>query len=300
MCAPSCFCRRAAIEKIGPFKRGLIQLQDFDYWIRACKKKLEIKLHKDPLLQYRTLFGDNLSGDRNTNRIKFETAALYRSYFEDVPIDLLHQAFGDKITLGAFDSCPDIEIDKSFLLLEHSSQVVKVIGMERMIQLLEDDAVYGKLKAERGFGIKDFFQLTKSNNVDSIKRDGKLKKGLIYIRRKLLYYLRFVFTEGPKWSDAQVKQRIQYYLEQGDHKRALMVLHGYRRFPPGPTIFATLLKVLNKIIVKVGALLKIISTLPVKLFRTMAGNVRIKISAILNPPSIMEDVFLLGRMYDYS
>ena len=69
LCAPSCFCTRLALEKVGFFKRGLIQLQDFDYWIRACKNSLNIKLFNNPLIQYRYLEGENLSNKNNNNRL---------------------------------------------------------------------------------------------------------------------------------------------------------------------------------------------------------------------------------------
>lgn len=297
LCAPSCFCRRSAIEKIGTFKRGLIQLQDFDYWIRACKKKLVIKLHKDPLIQYRTLFGDNLSADRNLGRINFETVALYKNYFEDTPIDLLHHAFGEKITLGAFDACPEIEIDKAFLFLEHSSSAIRAIGMEQMIELFENDEAYERLRNYRNFNTTNFFQLLMPSQKGVVTHISELKEGLIQIKNILLSSLRFIFTEGPKWTDAQVKQHIQYYLERGDHRRALMVLHGYRRFPPGPTIFATLLKVFNKIIVKIRALLSRI----ISIILNNTRNPIAKVKAVFAPSSvIMTKVFFLSRMYDYS
>ena len=57
LCAPSCFCRQSTIKKVGRFRRGLIQLQDFDYWIRACKKNLVIKLYEKPVIQYRSSQG---------------------------------------------------------------------------------------------------------------------------------------------------------------------------------------------------------------------------------------------------
>lgn len=310
LCAPSCFCRRTAIEKVGRFKRGLIQLQDFDYWIRACKKKLVIKLHQDPLLQYRYLYGANLSDKRNMNRVVVETLAIYRSYFDEAPIDLLHKAFGEKITSNTVGACPDVEIDKSFLFLEHSVPAVKAIGMERIISQLEDDRGYEKLKAERRFDTASFFQLMRSNDLHVVNLSGKLKEASILIGILLVRYLGFILTEAPRWTDAQVKQRIEYYLERGDYKRAMMVVHGYRRFPPGPTILATILKILNKVFAKTGILLnkairyiltKTRNSL-IKIRNTPAAirNTLIKIKNALEPPLVMERVFTLSRMYDYS
>jgi len=291
LCAPSCFCRRIAVEKIGWFKRGLIQLQDFDYWIRACKKNLVIKLYKDPLLQYRYLYGANLSDKRNQNRTALETRTIYRSFFDEAPIDLLHKSFGEKITLDAMDNCPDIEIDKSFLFLEHSNPTIKGIGLERITLQLEDDEIYEKLRAEREFNTAKLFQLLKTNKIDAINDAGTFKKRFAFIRNLLGRYLRMIISEGPRWTDAQVKQRIQYYLEQGDQKRAIMVAHGYRRFPPGPTLFATIFKVLDKIFVK-------ISTVLINKIRSVLAKIRTV--HIPKPKLVMERVYSLSRMYDYS
>ncbi len=294
LCASSCFCRRSAIEKVGQFKRGLIQLQDFEYWIRACKKDLVINLFKEPLIQYRYLYGKNLSDKSNMNRVVVETSAIYRHFFKDASLDLLHKSFGEKITLGAFDDCSDIEIDKSFLFLEHSIPAVKLIGFERIIMQLEDNEIYEKLRAERELGTSRFFQLTNSTNVSEINNVARVKKEFIFIRDFLERYLRFSISEGPRWTETQVKQHIKYYMEQGDDKRAIMVAHGYQRFPPGPTIFATLYKVLKKIN---KIILKLLHNLFITI-RTPLVNIR---TTYLTPapPQVLEGVYTLNRMYDY-
>lgn len=191
LCAPTCFCRRTAVEKVGQFKRGMIQLQDFDYWIRACKKNLVIKLNKHPVLQYRFLFGANLSGHRNMNRIEVETSVLYRSFFDDAPIDLLRKSFGQKITMDAFDDDPNIEIDKSFLFLEHSIPAIRAIGVERLILQFDDEETYKILTTERDFDPSKLFKFVKYNNLkpDSFVR--KLKTGLVFIRNFFLRYIPF-------------------------------------------------------------------------------------------------------------
>lgn len=296
LCAPTCFCRRTAIEKIGRYKRGLIQLQDFDYLIRACKKELVVKLHKDPLLQYRYLFGANLSDSQNTDRILLETATMYRSYFDEAPIDLLHKAFGEKITLDALDACPDIEIDKSFLFLEHSIPTIKEIGIERIILQFEDDRIYEKLRTEREFDTTKLFKLAKAGNMDVINFVGQIRKGLKFIRNFFLRYLPLLITEGPRWTEAQVEQRIGYYLEHGDRKRAIMMAHGYKRIPPGPTIFAVILNLFDRIIVKLRTYLHACFDRERTLLRAFLRKIR---SSHL-PLPVLEDVFTLSRIYDYS
>ena len=275
LCAPSCFCRRTAIETVGWFKRGLIQLQDFDYWIRACKKELVIKLFKERLIQYRHLYGANLSDKRNINRSTVETLAIYRSFFEEAPIDLLQESFNEKITVDAVDDYPDIEIDKSFLLLDHSTPTVRTIGIERIILQLEDDKIYEKLRIERQFDTAKFFQLAMSGNIKDYIDVGKnFKKKIKNIQNFLSKNWRFMLTEGPRWTERQVKKRIQNYMDQGDNERAVKIAHFYKKFPPGLTIFETVQRVIKKFFSKS--------------------------STIYMPPKDKGRVYSISRMYDYS
>jgi glycosyltransferase involved in cell wall biosynthesis len=280
LCAPSCFCRRTAIAKVGKFKRGLIQLQDFDYWIRACKKKLVIKLNEEPLIQYRYLFGGNLSSRRNRNRVKVETLAIYRNFFDEAPIDLFLDSFGEKIIPSARHDCRDIEIDKSFLLLEHSSPIVNTIGIERIILELEDDEIYKKLRVERKFDTIKFFQFMRSNKIDEIYDIGNKKKAIVFIKN-LLRYLGLLVTNGPRWTETRVKERIQQDLKRGNYKEAISLARGYQKFPPGLTMFATLSKVLKKISARIH-------------------TINVEITNTFIPRPVMEGVFTVNRMYDYS
>ena len=271
LCAPTCFCRRTAIEKVGQFKRGLIQLQDFDYWIRACKKNLVIKLNKYPVLRYRYLFGANLSGHRNSNRISLETVVLYRSFFDDAPTELLRNSFDEKIKMNTIDDEPNLEIDISFLFLEHSNPNIKAIGIERIILQLENEKTYKILSTERDFDMSSFFQLTKahkpwtdrfapklravlgfikkilllykpvqkdtgvsrlfhSDTHDSVRSDNfasKLKTRVIMVRKKTFRFTSLILRKALRCPKAQVEQCIQYFLERGEHKRAVRLTYVY-------------------------------------------------------------------------
>jgi hypothetical protein len=157
-----------------------------------------IKLHKGPLIQYRYLFGANLSDERNMNRILPEESAIYRGYFDEAPIDLLREAFGEKITPNVGDASPDVEIDKLFLFLRHSNPTVKSIGIERIILQLEDDEIYERLRTEREFDTAIFFQPMASDDLSEVNVVAKIRKRLIYFRKLLVRYLGFIFTDAPK------------------------------------------------------------------------------------------------------
>jgi len=295
LCAPSFFGRRKAVEKVGMFKRGLIQLQDFDYWIRACKKNLTIKLCKDRIIQYRYLFGENLSDERNMNRVAVESLSIYRSFFDDAPVELLHKAFDGKITLDALIPCPAIDVDISFLYLGHSKARVQTIGIERLIKQLDNDQTYRIITTEKDFSTNRLFQLMLSSNTDQLDSTSKFKKNLKQFRKMILNILGRLTTVYPVWTESQVKKQIDYYLENGDNKRAILVAHGYRKFPPGPTIFATFIKVIDKTS-------RIFSTIVVRLiYNFFGGIVKLKnlFRSLYNKPPVIERVYTLSRMYDY-
>lgn len=273
LCAPSNFCRRSAIEKIGKYHKGLLQFQDFDYWVRACKKGLKVKLYEEPVIQYRSMAGQ-LSDPKNINRALLDKSVVYRKFFDGASPKLIHEAFGNETDLGASDNPLDLEIDKSFLFLNHPDKVVKTIGVERLIQQFEDDDLYEKLIKERNFDTVDFFKMTTEITADDVERNlsekedkvegtekkmanntlnplGILKKILLFLRSLLMRYKEYILKitdEPPRWTIERAKRHMQYYLEKGDDKRALMLFQGYRKFLPGPIIVTKIEKVLRQLL----------------------------------------------------
>jgi len=278
LCASSFFGRRTAINKIGFFKKGLMQLQDFDYVIRACKLNLEIQLFNEPLIQYRYLFGKNLSDSRNNNRIFFELKIVYRDYFNGASLELLRNSFSDKISLDNLEDLTDIEIDKIFLYLNHSNPLIKEIGAELLIEHIEDNRFYEKLTIERNFQLSNFFNFTNNISTFSYATDTNFLKKLINLFK--LLFNRFILNNKLFYlnlSEEQLKEKIIYYLESGDYKRAILLTNIYKSFVPAPKFFTIIFNKFRNLIKKT---IKII----------IEFNQR---------QSIMEDVFILKRMIDY-
>ena len=48
LCAPSVLARKSFFETYGRFKLGLIQLQDFEMWIRACRLGANLAMYPNP------------------------------------------------------------------------------------------------------------------------------------------------------------------------------------------------------------------------------------------------------------
>ena len=57
--------RRSVIDAVGPFHEGLIQLQDYDYWLRAAGQGYRLGLFDHRIVAYRRHTG-NLSAATRT------------------------------------------------------------------------------------------------------------------------------------------------------------------------------------------------------------------------------------------
>ena len=77
--APSAIIRRPVVERVGLFDPGLIQLQDYDFWLRIAVDH-ELLIVDQPLVQYRMMLdGSNLSSENDTsrNRHHFELSIVF-------------------------------------------------------------------------------------------------------------------------------------------------------------------------------------------------------------------------------
>jgi hypothetical protein len=76
--APSAIIRRSVVDRVGLFDPGLIQLQDYDYWLRIAVGS-DLFVVDQPLVQYRILNGLNLSSenDASRNRHHFELSLIF-------------------------------------------------------------------------------------------------------------------------------------------------------------------------------------------------------------------------------
>ncbi|MBS0599355.1 MAG: glycosyltransferase [Proteobacteria bacterium] len=77
--APSAIIRRSVVERVGLFDPGLIQLQDYDYWLRIVLDH-DLLVVDQPLVQYRMMLnGSNLSSenDASRNRHHFELSIIF-------------------------------------------------------------------------------------------------------------------------------------------------------------------------------------------------------------------------------
>jgi hypothetical protein len=159
LCAPTFLARKSFFETYGQFKQGLIQLQDFEMWVRACRMGANVAMSQTRTLRYRVRNRSANLSAQHVGRTTFEDRHVYRSFFDGASIDLLTKAFPGFVVGDKHDRDLETECDLLFLYINHVSPFVREIGADKITAAM-DDPVMRKLLAGRGFTESDLFALT--------------------------------------------------------------------------------------------------------------------------------------------
>ena len=170
LCATSALVKRKFLPELG-FNPSLIQLQDFEMWVRLIKKT-DFSILPEKLVGYRVRGdGQNLSMDqRNANRVHFELNLVYRHFFEDLDPALFVQSFAKQfkgsnlleekkasqstgLQSSASLSISDIHFnfEQAFLFLQKQESAIKQIGIEKLYSLMNTEA--GRVTANRDYSL---------------------------------------------------------------------------------------------------------------------------------------------------
>jgi glycosyltransferase involved in cell wall biosynthesis len=81
LCHPTALVRRAVFDEAGEYDPLLVQLQDFDFWVRVSSRH-EIRVLNEPLIAYRVLEGQNASwpSAEAVRRTTWETRRVLRRF----------------------------------------------------------------------------------------------------------------------------------------------------------------------------------------------------------------------------
>lgn len=133
-CAPTALIRRDLFDDIGDFDETLVQLQDFDLWLRACSKGHEIALGTRRVTRYR-LHGANLSHPKNNELVQSELMGCYIKLLRDCPPAAFAKAFPELTTLGEVEANWD---QRALIALRHGNTLVQAIGKAMLLDLSSD------------------------------------------------------------------------------------------------------------------------------------------------------------------
>lgn len=171
LCATSGMVRREVVERFGWAHNGMLQLQDFQLWIRLAPH-CRFGVSDDRLLMYRVRNADaNLSSRSNAWRTIPEKSLIYRQFFDGAPRDFVQRAFPELAGISA--ELPEVayQAQLSLLYLEHKNPNVRMIGIERLIALMERPDDYELLRTTAGLDVKTVYEKF-SEALPELREDG--------------------------------------------------------------------------------------------------------------------------------
>ncbi len=136
ICASSIAMSRKCVEKVGFFNPNLIQLQDYEYWLRAAGLEIEISCLDYPCVSYRW-HGNNLSlNDKVRSSYELESVLLSAPRFATYDV-LFYSLFKQDPYIGHSKLIhQDLE---TLIKAAHSNPLVNNFGLGQLRLLLEDN-----------------------------------------------------------------------------------------------------------------------------------------------------------------
>ncbi len=157
------FGERATFAAI-PYDPTLLQLQDFDLWVRLVKDH-DVRVLPDKLVSYRIRGGGgNLSapGPDAVIRSANEQYVILRHFFESVPIELFREAFAESLIRPDFTGDIEYRIEQAFLFARSVLPMSRAIGVERVHELMSAKDTAKVLRERYDFTSANFFDLLRT------------------------------------------------------------------------------------------------------------------------------------------
>ncbi len=205
LCHPSSVIRTDLVRAVNGYRDSLLQLQDYDMWLRLLKHS-DIYVLEEELTEYRRIEEDNVSisakSDDNNTRWYNETVYILEDYFDDMEDDLFISCFGKDFVNKSSRSTAELACEKAFLLYQiGATNAGKEAAIRKLESLIDDDNYSSVLRDKFGFNCKDFYKLNKEHYYfDCVIRDNNDKDLMVDAE---IYYT----TEGN--SDfVRVSQRV--------------------------------------------------------------------------------------------
>jgi len=155
------FTETEVLQKFGTCDPRLLQLQDFDLWIRLLKT-YDIHFIPEATLSYRIRSENrNLSAPnpRQSLRCVNELYFIVRRFFDGLSPEVFREAFGGELLRPACSSPVEIACEQAFLLLRSPSPVYRLVGIEKIHELLENREATEVLQTHYQFDTRAFTRL---------------------------------------------------------------------------------------------------------------------------------------------
>ena len=136
LCAPTALVSRKLFHDCGGLDPVLIQLQDFDLWIKAIKR-VPFTILEKPLIKYR-IHNNNLSKPDllSSNASQNELFLIYKDFFTNAPYQLIIDAFKEDLQNLDLENSLIRSIEIALLLYKSPVLSSRVSGFEAIANLL--------------------------------------------------------------------------------------------------------------------------------------------------------------------
>jgi len=162
--APSALATRSAFEVVGPYNPVMLQLQDYDMWVRFLLKGYEPHIVQERLLRHRIRAGNaNLSASRPDSRVRahFERRRLLREFLTIESARRVAEIFPEVADLGypIDDDLVHFLLAMIGLRAEPRRNLLQIFAADLLMEMMEDPVVRKTLSEKAGFRLPDLFQL---------------------------------------------------------------------------------------------------------------------------------------------
>ena len=157
-CAPSACVRKSVVDKVGFYRYGLVQLQDYYLWMKVLLEA-PVYILQEKLTLYRRFSanGKNLSeiNPSTQRRDQHETQWICEDIIKRMTPTKFKKVFKDDMKNPNAVSEKEIICEKAFLLWKRGN----CFAEKWFIELLEDEEYREILDKQYGFGLQDFYKL---------------------------------------------------------------------------------------------------------------------------------------------
>lgn len=159
-CAPSACIRKDVLERVGYYRYGLLQLQDYELWLRIlCETSIYVLQEKLTLYRRFKKKGKNLSSPSQDvqNGEHHEMQWILESVINGMPDERFITVFKERLRKKDATSHKEILCEKAFLLWG----IGCCFAEKNFIELLEDETCREILEKEYMFTLNDFYKMNK-------------------------------------------------------------------------------------------------------------------------------------------
>lgn len=188
LCHPSVLIRKACFDVCGLYSYSMIQLPDFDMWIRLCLK-YEIQVLPEKLVRFRVRDNEaNASGSRPDSRVRnaYEHYKLLSNYRKITLFEDLVKVFPVAEKYNRNDET-DMDFVLALVALEEKPfRGTRLFGLDLLFETIFDPKRAASIKRLYDFDYKSFTALTAQHDIFSSEEVSTLTLALAERDRQLV------------------------------------------------------------------------------------------------------------------